>query len=122
MEYTHNLKLILVNKNNSLIKDDVFLEEVKTILCQSNTCDLEWNGKINPFTYQWIKRNLTELESHLMGDLFLNPIYEFDTLLVRHVKQILSKINCEYKIIFYITRIIGDKSICRDSAGSINVL
>ena len=123
MEFTHNLKLLLVDKEKKVVmEDEAFLDEIKDILCQNNTCILDWNGKTQPFTYQWHKRNLTEVESQLMGDLFSRPIYEFDTILVRHVEQILSKIvNQEYTIVFYVTRLIGDKRISSDSAGTIKL-
>jgi len=123
MEFTHNLKLILVDKeNNIIVDDDAFLDEIKDVLCQDNTCILDWNGKAHAFTYQWTRKNLTDVEKQLMGDLFSHPIYEFDTILVRHIEQVLSKIeNNEYTIVFNITRIIGDKKICRESAGTIKL-
>ena len=120
MEYTHNLKLLLVNNSNQMVKDDVFLQKIKNILCKNNTCVLEWNGKSHNFTYQWTKKELNEIQNNLMGDLFTCPIYEFDNILVKHVQQILSKIETDYKIIFYISRIIGKKQINKDSTGIIN--
>ena len=56
-----------------------------------------------------------------MGDLFSNPIYNFDSIIVNHTKQIISNINnkSNYNIKFYISKLIGDKTICKDSYGEL---
>ena len=52
-----------------------------------------------------------------MGDLFSCPIYEFDSIILQHTQETISKINCKYIIKFYISRIIYDKTINKDSIG-----
>lgn len=122
MDFTHNLKLLLIDKEKNIIKNEAFLDQIKETLCKNNTCIIEWNGKEEVFTYQWFKRDLSNIDKELMGDLFSLPIYEFDTILVRHVEHILSKIySQDYTIVFYVTRLIGDKRINKDTAGTINV-
>ena len=56
-----------------------------------------------------------------MGDLFINPIYEHDSIIVNHTIQIISDINNKfnYDIKFYIFRLIGDRQICGNSYGII---
>ena len=55
-----------------------------------------------------------------MGDLFSNPIYEFDRIILQHTQETISKINCKYTVKFYISRIIYDKIIDKNSVGEIN--
>ena len=114
MEFSYNMKLLLLDENNKVVEDQLFLDEVKNILCQSNSCTLFWNGKYHIFSYQWIKKDLDELEKYFMGDLFLCPIYTFENVLEEHVQQILSRFETKYSIIFYIHKIIGEKKICKD--------
>jgi len=45
MTHTHNLKIILLDKNNNIIEDIDILDEIKNILCLNNTNVLEWNNK-----------------------------------------------------------------------------
>jgi hypothetical protein len=56
-----------------------------------------------------------------MGDLYSNPAYNFDSIIVNHATQIISKINntSNYNIKFYISRVIGDPIVCRNSYGAI---
>ena len=54
-----------------------------------------------------------------MGDLYSNPPYNLDSIIVNHTNQIISSINnkSNYNIKFYISKLIGDKTICNDSYG-----
>ena len=117
MEYTHNLKILFIDDNNNIIEDDIFLDEIKNILCQNNSINIEWNGILQNFTIKWNKQNLNKINTHFMGDLFANPIYNHDSIILNHTQQIISKINSKYKIKFYISRLIGDNKICKDSYG-----
>ena len=65
------------------------------------------------------KMELSKINQALMGDLFSYPIYDFDTIILRHTQETISKINCKYIVKFYISRIIHDKRINKDSFGSI---
>ena len=119
MNYTHNLKILLLDNNNTIIEDDVFLDEIKNILCQNNTNLIEFNGELLNIMIKWDKKELNITDKYFMGDLFSNPIYDFDSLILNHTQQIISKINCKYTIKFYISRIIRDKKICKDTCGQI---
>jgi hypothetical protein len=119
--YTHNLKIILVDNNGNIILDNDFLDKIKNTLCQLNTKKVEWNEQNIDITIQWHRKELNNIEKQFMGDLFSNPIYDFDSIIVNHTKQIISNINnkSNYNIKFYISRLIGDKTICQDSFGII---
>jgi hypothetical protein len=119
--YTHNLKIILVDNSGNIILDDELLEEIKNTLCQSNTTKVKWNNKLIDVTIQWHRKELNNIEKQFMGDLFSNPIYNFDSIIVNHTKQIISNINnkSNYNIKFYISKLIGDKTICKDSYGEL---
>jgi hypothetical protein len=117
MEYTHNLKIILVDDNNNIIEDKVILNEIKDILSRNNTHKIEWNNKLLDVTIKWEKKELSEISQILMGDLFSHPIYEYDSIILDHTQKTINKIDCRYKyfIRFYISRIIYDKIIDKNS-------
>jgi hypothetical protein len=117
--YTHNLKIILVDTNENIVSDNDFLDEIKNILCQLNTTKIKWNSTDLDVTIKWHRKELNNIEKQFMGDLYSKPIYDFDSIIVNHTKQIISSINnkSNYNIKFYISRLIGDKTICRDSYG-----
>ncbi len=117
--YTHNLKIILVDTNGNIVSDNDFLDEIKNTLCQLNTKKIQWNSKNIDVTIQWHRKELNNIEKQFMGDLYSSPIYNFDSIIVNHTKQIISNINnkSNYNIKFYISKLIGDKTICRDSCG-----
>ena len=116
MGYTHNLKIILL-ENNNIIEDKIVLDEIKSILSKNNTNIIEWNGKLEKITIKWDKKDLNEINKSLMGDLFSYPIYDFDRIIQNHTQQTISKINCKYIIKFYISRIICDKIIDKNTIG-----
>ena len=117
--YTHNLKIILVDCSGNVVLDNDFLDEIKHTLCQSNTKKVQWNGKKMDIIIQWHRKELNNIQKQFMGDLFTNPMYEFDSIIVNHTNQLISSINNKYNydIHFYISRIVGDKTICKDSCG-----
>jgi hypothetical protein len=119
LEYTHNLKIILLDDNKNIVGDENILSEIKNILSENNTHKIEWNGKVENFTIKWDKIILSEINQILMGDLFSQPIYDFDRIILNHTQQTLSKIStkCKYTIKFYLSRIIMDKKISKDSCG-----
>ena len=116
MEYSYNLKIILID-NNNIIEDEAVLKEIKSILSKNNTHKVEWNGQIQNFTIKWDKMELSKINQALMGDLFSYPMYDFDSIILRHTQETISKIKCKYIVKFYISRIIHDKRINIDSAG-----
>lgn len=117
--YTHNIKIILVDTNENIVTNNDFLDEIKNVLCQSNTKNIRWNMQNIKITLQWEKKELNNIEKHLMGDLFLNSIYDYDSIIVNHTTQTISSVNnkSNYSVKFYITRCIGDKKVCSDSYG-----
>ena len=117
--YTHNLKIILVDGSGNIILDDELLDEIKNTLCQLNTKKVQWNNKNINITIAWQRKELNNIEKQFVGDLYSNPAYDSDSIIVNHTNQIISNINNKtiYKIKFYISRIIGDKTICKDSYG-----
>lgn len=117
--YTHNLKIILVDISGNIITDNYFLDEIKTALCQFNTTTIQWNNKNVDVTIKWNRKELNNIEKEFMGDLYSNPIYNFDSIIVNHTKKIISNINnkSNYNIKFYISKLIGDRTICKDSYG-----
>lgn len=117
--FTHNLKIILVDTSGNIVLDNDFLDEIKNVLCQLNTKDVKWNTENIKATIQWHRKELNNIEKQFMGDLFLNSIYHYDSIIVNHTTQVISSINkkSNYSIKFYITKPIGDKKICPDSYG-----
>jgi hypothetical protein len=117
--YTHNLKIILVDTNGNIVSDNDFLDEIKNTLCQLNTKKIQWNSKNIDVTIEWHRKELNNIEKQFMGDLYSNPIYNFDSIIVNHTKQIIiNQIKHKhYNIKFYISKLVGDKTICRDSYG-----
>ena len=105
------------NRESKLTKDIQTLNEIKSILCENNKHSLNWEGKTNNFIIKWDKLELSYLNQILMGDLFSYPIYEFDSIILQHTQETISKINCKYKIKFYLSRIINDKKIDKNSIG-----
>ena len=116
MVYTHNLKIILT-ENNIIMEDKDVINEIKSILSKNHTHKIEWNGRLHDITIKWDKMELNKINQALMGDLFSYPIYDFDTIILHHTQETISKINCKYIVKFYISRIIHDKRINKDSAG-----
>ena len=116
--YTHNLKIILIDNDNIVLDNDL-LNEIKNKLCQLNITTVKWNNKNISVSIQWHRKELNNIDKHFMGDLFVNSIYDFDSILINHTKQIISSINnnSNYTVKFYIFRLIGDKTICSDSYG-----
>ena len=117
--YSHNLKILLFDNSNNITYDTKILSEIKNILSKNITHNIEWEGKLIDVTIKWDKKNLNEINQILMGDLFSCPIYEFDSIILHHTQETISKINCIYNIKFYISRIICDKKISKDCIGII---
>ena len=95
------------------------MNEIKSILSKNHTHKIEWNGKYKDISIHWDKIELNELNNTLMGDLFSYPIYDFDSIILHHTQETISNINLngKYIIKFYISRIICDKRINKNSVG-----
>jgi hypothetical protein len=117
--YTHNLKIILVDSDGNNVSGNDFLDEIKHALCQSNTKKTQWNGRNIDVRIQWHIKELNHIQKQFMGDLFTNSIYDSDSIIVNHTNQIITSINNEQDCVikFHISRVIGDKTICKDSCG-----
>ena len=108
--YTHNLKILLLDKNDNIVEDKPFLDMIKNKLCQVNTMKLFWKGKPMDISIKWDRKILTKLNEHFMGDLFSEPVYEQDSIIVKHTEEVISslKIDNKYIIEFYISRTLRD--------------
>jgi len=80
---------------------------------------MKWNNTYVEVNIQWYKKDLNKLENYCMGDLFSTPIYENDSIIYHHTKEIITNIECKYNILFYISRLTRNKKINKDSAGII---
>lgn len=118
MEYTHNLKIILID-NNSIIEDKHILNEIKNILSENITHKIEWNGQLLDITIKWDKKELSEIDQTLIGDLFSYPIYHVDRIILNHTQKTISHIDCKYIIEFYISKMLCDTTINQDTIGFI---
>lgn len=119
MNYTHNIKLLILDNDYKIIEDTNLLNEIKNMLCQNNTNVCNWNGRLKNITIQWFKKELNEIQQHFLGDLFSSPIYEMDSIILEHTEKTISKINSKYIIKFHISRLICDKKINKDTCGNV---
>jgi hypothetical protein len=101
------------------VLENEFLEEIKNKLCELNTKKIEWNGEKIDVKIKCDRKELNNIEKQLMGDLYSNPAYNFDSIIVTHTTQIITSKNkkSNYNIKFYISKLIGDKTICKNSYG-----
>ena len=106
--YTHNLKIILVDRSGNIVIDNDFLDKIKNELCKVNTRKMQWYNRNIDITIIWQRKELTNIEKQFVGDLYSNPAYDIDSIIVNHTKQIISTINntSNYDIQFYISNII----------------
>ena len=119
MNYTHNIKLLILDHHSKIIEDIDLLNEIKNILCQNNTNFCNWNGRLKNITIQWFQKELNEIQQHFLGDLFSYPIYEMDSIILEHTEKTIAKINTKYIIKFYISRLICDKKVSKDTFGNV---
>jgi hypothetical protein len=117
MQYTHNLKLLLIDENNNIINNEEILNEIKCELVKENKHNLKWNDQYHNFIIKWDKIMLSDVNKQLMGDLFTRPIYDFDSIILDHTQETIKKLNCKYFVKFYISKIICDKRIDKNSVG-----
>lgn len=117
MEYTHNLKIILLDSSNNIIEDKPILDGIKKILSEDNTHSIGWNTKFLDVTIKWNKIVLTDVNQALMGDLFACPIYDYDSIILNHTHLTIANIKCKYTIKFHISRLLRDKTINKNSGG-----
>lgn len=123
-QYTHNLKVILVDKSGNIIdKNNVFLGLVKRKLCEVNYHNVFINNQAEKIVIKWDKLELNETEKHFMGDLFKYSIYGFDSLVIKHVKEVIeevvydSLIQQDGTINFYVSKLPSDKTTCSQMIG-----
>ena len=122
--FTHNLKIILIDKSENIIENNNILDKIKNkIIEKTYVYNQNWNNSLIKCSIKWDKLNLSKLYSNFMGDLFSNPMYEHDTIIYEHTNKIIEEIKIEleidYEIKFYISRLPGDKKIIKECCGSI---
>ena len=125
VSYTHNLKLVVVDDEDNIVVDET-IELIKSCFIQENTHKILWNNTNEKYTIKWDMIQLDKLNSQFMGDLFSCPIYNFDSIIIEHIQKTIRnvskicKLDDNYKIKFHLSRIAGDKTICKNSYGLIN--
>ena len=130
VSYTHNLKLILVDNEDNIVdendeKNQSKFELLKSFFFQENTHTIRWNNTSEKYTIKWDMIILDKLNTQFMGDLFSCPVYNFDSIIIEHTQKTIRNVSkiCgfggKYKIKFHISRIAGNRTICKDSYGVI---
>ena len=120
MSHTHNLKLLFVDSYGNIVEDEKHLYEIKYIFTDliTHRMELNLNGKLENITIQWKLKSLDKIQSHFMGDLFSCPIYEKDSIIYKHTQKTIDSIpNPKYRILFYISRVVGDRHTIPDFIG-----
>ena len=121
---THNLKIVLADVDGNVYRDDdhsstVLLQDIKSFCCQPITHPMEWNGKIHNMTLEWRQKELSDVQSELMGDLFSHPIIGMDSLVIDHVAKTLmlcqSRLPNNIRIHFHLSRLMGTRRVIPDS-------
>jgi hypothetical protein len=117
--FTHNLKIILTDKSENIIKDNNILDKIKNkIIEKSYIYSYLWNNSHIECSIKWEKKNLNKINEEFMGDLFSYPIYDYDTIIYEHtnkmIKEIKKELKIEYEIKFYISRLLCDKKIIKE--------
>jgi hypothetical protein len=115
--YTHNLKILLVDNNGNIVEDQIQLHQIKNMFCEPQTHIMEYNGKRENITIGWNRKKLDNIQTHFMGDLFASPIYDKDSIILKHTQNTIDSIISNYKIKFYISRFIGDRQSIPDFIG-----
>jgi len=109
--FTHNLKVLIFNKNNDLVEDVNLLREIKSMLQKKYTYII----KSYELTVQWELKELNKLQIHFMGDLFTSSKCESDSIMYEHMENTLHDIEKELKmndkIRFHISRMPTNKLI-----------
>jgi hypothetical protein len=113
--YSHNLKILIVDQKNNVVKNDELLNKIKAKFEEKNVHQQTYN-----FFYEmecciiWRRKKLNKLCKHFLGDLFCNTIYEADSIIYRHTEQTIEKIEKEIelqpgqKIVFYISKMVNN--------------
>jgi len=108
--FTHNLKVLLIDVNENIVENNKLLSTIKEML-QTTYSHLIIDKNT---TIDWKLRILTKLQSHFMGDLFAKyPAIIYDTVIYDHIENSVKQIeqdlciSSQYKIRFHISRMPG---------------
>jgi len=104
--YTYNLKLLLFDDNFNLVNDELELDRIKKHLLEDKPIFMKINGNFTDVTIKWDKKEISVIDEYFMGDLFANPIYNNDSLIMTHTQQRLIHAYSKYNIKFHITRLM----------------
>lgn len=115
--HSHNLKIILVDNNGNIVEDQIQLHLIKNMFCEPQTHIMELTGKRENITIVWNRKKLDKIQTCFMGDLFASPIYEIDSIILKHTQITIDSIISNYKIKFYISRLIVDRQSIPDFIG-----
>lgn len=93
-EYTHNLKITLVNEDNLVYTDDILLQMIKDEITkgviQHNIVHL---AKQQNVFIIWNQHELNENDKLVMGDLFTKSDYKYPEINIIHIIKTLQKIK-----------------------------
>jgi len=124
--YTHNLKIILIDNNENIVENDDLLKNIKEKLKETYTQSIYTQPSAIPWniTIKWELHKLTKIQSYFMGDLFAHPVYDFDSIIYEHTEKTLKQIEKELnindcKIKFHISRMPYDKATLKTTYGFI---
>jgi len=111
MSYTYNMKIAVLDKSENIVTLNIQLwNEIKSHLCKLNTHIIEYNKQPISVDVMWHKLRMNHVSHYLCGDLFSKPSCEIDAVIFEHtvktIQRIEEKYKHEYKIVFYISRII----------------
>ena len=105
--YTHDLRLILVDKNNNnIVEDNAILNKIKKIFTKKHTHEISYNEELQEVTIKWYRVGLSEIKKICMGDLCYKSIYN-DEAVLRHTEATIANIKCKYDIRFHISKSVA---------------
>lgn len=106
----YNMKIVVLDKNKDIITLQFeLLNEIKSYFCKPNTHIIEYNNESISIDVKWDKYKMNYITNYLCGDLYSNPSCN-DELIFKHTTKTMQSIEHiykEYKIIFYISKIIS---------------
>lgn len=113
--YTHNLKLQIFNKNNEQIMDSKLLDTIyKQFVDNPFYIKNTRNNMTITYCLDWRELLINNIQSLFMGNLFIKSIYN-DEILYKLTKLLLKDIEktlpFDYKIYFYISKILTNTNI-----------
>ena len=121
--HTYNLKLLILNNDGQIVKDDVLYENIKNELVKNTTHTFRTsvNGTQESadvtYTIKWEYYPMNGIEKEFMGDFLTVPEKEFDMIMVEHTNITISDIEKNVflnpqgnSVAFYISKLLATGS------------